>query len=112
MIEFDPRKYGFDLFQAWRLWIEDRPIEMIDYSVGAFSLSEVLRCIHVGLLCVQQRQEDRPDMMSVVLMLSSESVLPKPRQPGFFCADSTEADHSSCTYCSENKITCTSFEAR
>lgn len=57
-------------------WIEDRPIELIDDSVGDFALSEMLRCIHVGLLCVQQRPEDRPNTLSVVLMLSSESLLP------------------------------------
>uniref|UniRef100_A0A2N9H2X2 Receptor-like serine/threonine-protein kinase n=1 Tax=Fagus sylvatica TaxID=28930 RepID=A0A2N9H2X2_FAGSY len=50
------------LGHAWRLWIEDRPIELIDDTVGDFTISEVLRCIHVGLLCVQKRQEDRPNM--------------------------------------------------
>jgi hypothetical protein len=60
---------------------------------------------------VQQRPEDRPNMSSVVLMLSSESLLPKPRQPGYY-TDSPEADSSSCTNCSENKITFTLVEAR
>jgi hypothetical protein len=109
---FDPQKYGFNLFQAWRLWIEDRPIELIDDSVGDFNIFEVLRCIHVGLLCVQNRQEDRPNMSYVVLMLSSESLLPKPRQPGFYTDSSREADSSLSTTCSENKITFTSFKAR
>uniref|UniRef100_A0A2N9HLB3 non-specific serine/threonine protein kinase n=1 Tax=Fagus sylvatica TaxID=28930 RepID=A0A2N9HLB3_FAGSY len=99
------------LGHAWRLWIEDRPIELINDSVGDFTVSEVLRCIHVGLLCVQKRQEDRPNMSSVVQMLSSESLLPKPRQPGFYIG-SPEAYSSSCTHCSENKITFTLFEAR
>ena len=84
---------------------------MIDDSVGDFTVSEVLRCIHVGLLCVQQRPEDRPNMSSVVLMLSSESLLPKPRQPGFY-TDSLEANFSLITHCSENKISFSSFEAR
>uniref|UniRef100_A0A2N9ILV9 non-specific serine/threonine protein kinase n=1 Tax=Fagus sylvatica TaxID=28930 RepID=A0A2N9ILV9_FAGSY len=100
------------LGHAWRLWIEDRPIELIDDSVGDFNIFEVLRCIHVGLLCVQNRQEDRPNMSYVVLMLSSESLLPKPRQPGFYTDSSREAESSLCTTCSENKITFTSFEAR
>ena len=84
---------------------------MIDDLVGAFTLSEVLRCIHVGLLCVQQRQEDRPNMSVVVLMLSSETLLPKPRQPGFY-TDSPEPDYSSSTPCSENEFSSTLFEAR
>uniref|UniRef100_A0A2N9FI78 Bulb-type lectin domain-containing protein n=1 Tax=Fagus sylvatica TaxID=28930 RepID=A0A2N9FI78_FAGSY len=100
------------VYKAWRLWIEDRPIELIDDSVGDFNIFEVLRCIHVGLLCVQNRQEDRPNMSYVVLMLSSESLLPKPRQPGFYTDSSREADSSLSTTCSENKITFTSFEAR
>ncbi|GMY31578.1 G-type lectin S-receptor-like serine/threonine-protein kinase At4g27290 isoform X1, partial [Fagus crenata] len=100
------------LGHAWRLWIEDRPIELIDDSVGDFNIFEVLRCIHVGLLCVQNRQEDRPNMSYVVLMLSSESLLPKPRQPGFYTDSSRETDSSLSTTCSENKITFTSFEAR
>ncbi|XP_030928869.1 G-type lectin S-receptor-like serine/threonine-protein kinase At4g27290 isoform X2 [Quercus lobata] len=99
------------LGHAWRLWIEGRPIELIDNSVGDFSLSEMLRCIHVGLLCVQQRSEDRPNMSSVVLMLSSESLLPKPRQPGFYI-DSPEANSSCITPCSTNGITFTLFEGR
>ena len=35
-------------------------------------------------LCVQERPEDRPIMLSVVLMLGSDSaVLPHPKQSGF-----------------------------
>ena len=62
-------------------------MELIDefLSLGAScTLSEVLRCIHIGLLCVQQRPEDRPNMSLVVLMLSSEISLPNPGQPGFY----------------------------
>ena len=101
----------YDLFHAWRLWIKDRPIELIDDSVGDFALPEMLRCIHVGLLCVQQQPEDRPNMSSVVLMLSSESLLPKPRQPGFY-TDSPEADSSCSTPFSANEMSYTLFEAR
>ncbi|KAM4103074.1 hypothetical protein ACJW30_06G052200 [Castanea mollissima] len=102
---------------AWRLWIEDQAMELIDKSIGdMFTLcDQVLRCIHVGLLCVQQRPEDRPDMSSVVLMLSSESLLPKPRQPGFYSekarpiADSSSAKHEPV---STNEISMTLLEGR
>ncbi|GAA0146660.1 hypothetical protein LIER_43636 [Lithospermum erythrorhizon] len=51
----------------------------------SFAVSEVLRCVQVGLLCVQQRPEDRPTMASVLLMLDSESaVLPLPKRPGYY----------------------------
>ena len=109
--------YVFDLFKAWRLWIEDKATELIDKSLGnKCTLSDqVLRCIHVGLLCVQQRPEDRPDMSSVVLMLSSESLLPKPRQPGFYMEKALpEADSSSTKLepCSTNEISITMLMGR
>lgn len=44
----------------------------------------MLRCIHVGLLCVQQKPEDRPDISTVVVWLGGEGLLPDPNQPGFF----------------------------
>ncbi|KAG7957445.1 hypothetical protein I3843_11G174800 [Carya illinoinensis] len=102
------------LGHAWRLCIEDRAMELIDELVGdANTRSGVFRLIQVGLLCVQQRLEDRPNMSSVVLMLSSESLLRIPRQPGFY-TDSPERDSSSGknpTY-SENGISISTFEAR
>ena len=51
-------------------------------------ISEVVRSIHVALLCVQNHAEDRPTMLSVVLMLVSESALPPPKQPAFFTEES------------------------
>ncbi|KAH9651147.1 G-type lectin S-receptor-like serine/threonine-protein kinase [Citrus sinensis] len=81
---------------AWRLWTEDRPVELIDKSLeDTYSLSEALRCIQVGLLCVQQRPEDRPNMASVVLMLSGERSLPQPKQPGFFTERNLPESESS-----------------
>ncbi|KAM4103077.1 hypothetical protein ACJW30_06G052400 [Castanea mollissima] len=105
------------LGHAWRLWIEEKATELIDKSLGnKCTLSDqVLRCIHVGLLCVQQRPEDRPDMSSVVLMLSSESLLPKPRQPGFYMEKALpKADSSSTKFepCSTNEISITLLMGR
>ncbi|XP_010268933.1 PREDICTED: G-type lectin S-receptor-like serine/threonine-protein kinase B120 [Nelumbo nucifera] len=70
---------------AWKLWIEDKAMEFIDPSIsGSCSKWEVLRCIHVGLLCVQDSAMDRPTMSSVILMLESETAtLPVPKQPTF-----------------------------
>ncbi|KAK9984883.1 hypothetical protein SO802_034408 [Lithocarpus litseifolius] len=102
---------------AWRLWTEDQGMELIDESIGDMCTlsNQVLRCIHVGLLCVQQRPEDRPDMSSVVLMLSSEILLPKPRQPGFYTEKALPEAESSLTkleQCSTNEITITLLEGR
>ncbi|CAA3030997.1 G-type lectin S-receptor-like serine threonine-kinase At4g27290 isoform X1 [Olea europaea subsp. europaea] len=69
---------------AWRLWTEGRPLELIDPLLEeSANRPEMLRCIHVGLLCVQQSREDRPTMSSVILMLNGESTLSQPKHPGF-----------------------------
>lgn len=60
-------------------------MELMDESMeNAVGPSEILRYIHIGLLCVQHRPEDRPNMSSVVLMLNGEKLLPEPSQPGFY----------------------------
>ncbi|KAI3731010.1 hypothetical protein L1987_62193 [Smallanthus sonchifolius] len=77
------------LGHAWRLYKEDKTIELMNASLhGSCNVSEVLRAIHVGLLCVQHHANDRPTMLSVVLMLVSEGVLPQPKQPAFFTGES------------------------
>lgn len=43
---------------------------------------EVIRCIQIGLLCVQHDAEDRPTMLSVCLMLGSETAdIAQPKSP-------------------------------
>ncbi|XVF34075.1 hypothetical protein REPUB_Repub18cG0025600 [Reevesia pubescens] len=102
---------------AWKLWMEERSLQLIDSNLGdCFVVSEVLRCIHVGLLCVQKRPEDRPKMSSVVLMLGSENPLPQPKQPGFFTErnlpeqESYSSSHHE--YASVNEVTISMLEAR
>lgn len=59
-------------------------------------MGEVLRCMKVGLLCVQERPEDRPTMSSVVLMLNSDhAFLPEPKQPGFVARKNSPGESSS-----------------
>ncbi|XP_042974657.1 cysteine-rich receptor-like protein kinase 10 [Carya illinoinensis] len=47
---------------------------------------EVLKCIHSGLLCVQEAPVDRPKMSEIATMLSgyTASSFPAPSQPAFF----------------------------
>lgn len=57
----------------------------------SYSENEVVRCIHIGLLCVQEDPEDRPTMKTIVLLFNSYSVtLPVPEKPAFY--NRTEAD--------------------
>ncbi|XP_050217230.1 G-type lectin S-receptor-like serine/threonine-protein kinase At4g27290 [Mercurialis annua] len=105
------------LGHAWRLWMEQRPLDLIEDMLGeSGALSEIVRRVHVGLLCVQQRPEDRPNMSTVVLMLGGESSLPQPKQPGFFTERNLpEAESSSSCYKSTtsiNEITITMLDPR
>ena len=81
---YDP--HWLNILQAWKLWRDGRPIDLMDPTLGEnFVSNEVIRCIHIGLLCTQEDPEERPTMALVVLMLSSYSVtLPIPHQPAFF----------------------------
>ena len=75
------------MYQAWKLWNEGKDLELIDPTIldDSCSLYEVSRCIHVGLLCVQDQATDRPTMLNVVFMLSNETLqLSPPKQPVFF----------------------------
>ncbi|KAK9155974.1 hypothetical protein Sjap_003454 [Stephania japonica] len=73
------------LGNAWRLWRDGNPLELVDESIASSCVpSEVLRCIHVALLCVQHYPNDRLSMPLVSLMLISEATgLPTPKAPGF-----------------------------
>ncbi|KAK1421238.1 hypothetical protein QVD17_23423 [Tagetes erecta] len=73
---------------AWRLYNEGKSLELMNSSLGASCIeSQVLRSIHIGLLCVQHHAEDRPTMSSVALMLGNENALPPPKQPAFFAEE-------------------------
>lgn len=68
----------------WNLWKEERALEIVDPLGKDSNFShEVLRCIQIGLLCVQENAKDRPTILAIVLMLNSESILPSPNEPAF-----------------------------
>ncbi|MBA0760364.1 hypothetical protein Gotri_023113 [Gossypium trilobum] len=74
---------------AWKLWREGDTWGIVDKVIlesESYSKNEkeIWRCIHVGLLCVQEFAKDRPTMPTVVSMLNSEiSNLNTPKQPAF-----------------------------
>ncbi|XP_048333964.2 cysteine-rich receptor-like protein kinase 10 [Ziziphus jujuba] len=85
------------LSYAWKHWTDGTILEMLDPSLGnSYSRNEVLRCIHIGLLCVEEDPADRPTMAKIVLMLSSYSVsLALPRKPAFFPQTQIDRDMPS-----------------
>ncbi|KAG5002313.1 hypothetical protein JHK87_023385 [Glycine soja] len=70
---------------AWIQWREGNTLSlMMDQEIHDPSHHEdILRYIHIGLLCVQEHAVDRPTMAAVISMLSSELALPPPSQPAF-----------------------------
>ncbi|KGN59993.2 G-type lectin S-receptor-like serine/threonine-protein kinase At4g27290 isoform X2 [Cucumis sativus] len=105
---------------AWKLWNEGRALELIDPSIGeSYTLSEVLRCIHVSLLCLQQQPEDRPIISDVISMLNCESAskLMQPKQP-IYCMEMDSLKEDSISSKNEasssttNELTVTVVEAR
>lgn len=75
---------------AWKNWLEGNAWSLVDPALSPASTPEILRCIHIGLLCVQNNMADRPTMSSVSLMLSSFSMtLEVPSQPAFFSQNPT-----------------------
>lgn len=55
---------------------------LIDPILSGNSKADILRCLQIGLLCVQQDIVERPPMSAVVTMLSSYSIsIPTPSQP-------------------------------
>lgn len=83
------------------MWKEGRPLDLIEQVlVTSYDPNEVLKCIIVGLLCVQEDPDDRPNMSNVVTMFTSDiSTLPEPKQPAFLVRKlTTFSDNSSSSY--------------
>ncbi|GAB4830994.1 hypothetical protein Ancab_005006 [Ancistrocladus abbreviatus] len=81
---FYQAKHGEGLLPyAWRLWNEGASEKLVDPALqNNYSDIEVMKCIQMGLLCVQDDPSTRPTMLAVVHMLSSNSTeLPLPFAP-------------------------------
>ncbi|XP_021719434.1 G-type lectin S-receptor-like serine/threonine-protein kinase At1g11300 [Chenopodium quinoa] len=75
------------LSYAWKLWNENDILRLIDPAID-FDRSfrvQILKCIQLGLLCVQEYPEDRPTISALISMLDVDDVadLPRPKKPGF-----------------------------
>lgn len=70
---------------AYELWKDGRGMEFIDSSLDdSRSPCKLMRCMQIGLLCVQEDPLDRPSMLIVSSMLKNENVeIPPPKMPAF-----------------------------
>ncbi|KAK4253208.1 hypothetical protein QN277_010801 [Acacia crassicarpa] len=91
------------LIYTWNLWREGKCLELMDPMLEDSNVDKggVLKCIHIGLLCVQEDASDRPTMSTVVVMLASDTMtFPKPNRPAFsvgkmFLGDSSSTSKNS-----------------
>ncbi|XP_051215524.1 cysteine-rich receptor-like protein kinase 6 [Lolium perenne] len=73
------------LTDVWNCWTKGSISEMIDQSLDEYARSQALRCIHIGLMCLQPDPDDRPLILSVIFMLTRDNMeIQAPAQPAFF----------------------------
>ncbi|XP_020685743.1 putative receptor-like protein kinase At4g00960 isoform X1 [Dendrobium catenatum] len=112
---------------VWKYWNEGTAtaLQVVDQCLGhEFQPQEVLRCLQIGLLCVQEDSLLRPSMNSVMVMISSHSTtIPIPSTPPFYMtgrdSDSSVQKSEQNVYekenlraVSANSVTITDLEAR
>ncbi|XP_022720832.1 LOW QUALITY PROTEIN: uncharacterized protein LOC111278491 [Durio zibethinus] len=100
---------------VWDLWKDDKAMEVVDSALGdSYPADELLKCIQIGLLCVQEHATDRPMMSEVVFMLANETALPSPKQPAFIMKKACKGNEiwNSEGTCSVNDVTVTMVHGR
>ncbi|KAF5774510.1 putative protein kinase RLK-Pelle-DLSV family [Helianthus annuus] len=102
---------------AWELWQQGDAAQLQDPTLGnSCVIDQLLRTVHVALLCVQENAEDRPVMSDVIFMLTNDTMqLPGPKRSAFFfgrtVSMSTSVERKSKDY-SVNNMSVTVMEAR
>ncbi|CAN0886645.1 G-type lectin S-receptor-like serine/threonine-protein kinase RKS1 [Linum grandiflorum] len=77
--------YYEETSRTWELWKKGRAMEIVDSMLKHYDdAKDVLRCIHIGLLCVQESATDRLNIFDVAFMLCNvDTSPPTPRKPAF-----------------------------
>ncbi|PNY17989.1 cysteine-rich receptor-like protein kinase, partial [Trifolium pratense] len=91
---------------AWTKWADQTPLELMDPNIeGSYSQEEVIKYIHIGLLCVQENPDDRPTMATIAFYLNSPSInLPSPLEPPYFKRSGIEENMVSNNALDSNSI--------
>ncbi|CAJ2666847.1 unnamed protein product [Trifolium pratense] len=114
------------LSYVWRQWRDKVPLSILDSNIkGTYSEFEVIKCIQIGLLCVQQFPDARPTMVTIVSYLNNDFIeLPTPQEPAFLFHDqmggtkgipqdsSSSQSINSCTPLTTNDLSITEFLPR
>ncbi|KAK1368289.1 Receptor-like serine/threonine-protein kinase [Heracleum sosnowskyi] len=98
---------------ARELWNRDAAFELIDPSISdSCNQQQFIRCVHLGLLCVEDNAVDRPTMVDVISMLGNDSaVLPFPKRAGFYSGSRARETKLS-EIISVNGLSISAMEAR
>ncbi|XP_047061754.1 cysteine-rich receptor-like protein kinase 10 isoform X2 [Lolium rigidum] len=100
---------------AWQLFEEGKWIELVDVSLlHKCHSTDMMRCISIALLCVQENSDDRPTMLDVVAMLSNKTmILRHPNHPAYFnLRVGNEEASTSTKSCSVNDVTMSEVNGR
>ncbi|KAL9447556.1 hypothetical protein AB3S75_015096 [Citrus x aurantiifolia] len=105
------------LSYTWKLWCEGEAMELMEPVLKQSCVAaELLKFIHIGLLCVQADSADRPTMSSVVVMLASDTAtLPQPTEPAFSVGRNVARPgqfSSGAEVCSSNEVTLSNVSPR
>uniref|UniRef100_A0A0D9WZX3 Gnk2-homologous domain-containing protein n=1 Tax=Leersia perrieri TaxID=77586 RepID=A0A0D9WZX3_9ORYZ len=98
----------------WEHWTMGDIAAILDASISGQAPAgwQIARCVHVGLLCVQENPEQRPAMPAVNLMLTSGTVsLQAPSRPAFFWK-SDDSGAAAAAVVSPNEVSITEPEPR
>lgn len=103
---------------VWELWRQGNSLDIVDPLLGdSYQENEATRCIHIGLLCVQEHANDRPTMAEVLSMLCNETTVSaaSPSQPAYVIRKGKNYQSSSSASVgavSVNDVTITTVHAR
>ncbi|KAI5070532.1 hypothetical protein GOP47_0014875 [Adiantum capillus-veneris] len=77
--------YSRLLTWVWEKYRDEKSLELVDEKLGnAFAPEQVIRVVHVALLCTQENPKQRPTMYRVTLWLSGMTdILEIPIRPAF-----------------------------
>ncbi|KAF3970332.1 hypothetical protein CMV_005975 [Castanea mollissima] len=54
-------KGGFGaVYKAWKNWMEGTATNLVDPTLRDSQITEIMRCIHTGLLCIQKQLQLLP----------------------------------------------------
>ncbi|CAH2038277.1 unnamed protein product [Thlaspi arvense] len=105
------------LADAWSIWNQGEISGLVDPEIfDPLFETEIQKCIHIGLLCVQEAANKRPSVATVCSMLSSEIAdIPQPKKPAFLSrngASEAESSENSDLKASVNSVTITDVSGR